>query len=157
MWGFGWSKWGWTEITPFAIKEGLRLLNTSSLDALVSSRSRGPSNNYWIIGVPLILFSPLGFMFFLETFFLILTTLIFTVSKTTWVALPTLISQLTLLEPFSYFTYGMIDVPLLLEMIFFPLNPSSTVLRPPLLRLALWLGTQFNFRLILGTPLGKVA
>jgi hypothetical protein len=76
-------------------------------------------------------------MFLLETFFLILMTQILTILKTTWVALPMLISQLTLLEPFSYFTYGVINVPLLLRIIFFPLCPSSTVLGPPLLRLAL--------------------
>jgi hypothetical protein len=69
--------------------------------------------------------------------FLILMTQNLTILKTTWVALPMLISQLTLLEPFSYFTYGVINVPLLLRIIFFPLCPSSTVLGPPLLRLAL--------------------
>jgi hypothetical protein len=35
------------------------------------------------------------------------------------VALPKIINRLTLLEHFSYFTYGMIDVPLLLEIVFF--------------------------------------
>jgi hypothetical protein len=48
-------------------------------------------------------------MFFLETFSPTLATLILTVFKTTQVALPTLISLLTLLEPFSYFIYGVID------------------------------------------------
>jgi hypothetical protein len=56
--------------------------------------------------------SSLGFMFFLETFSPTLATLILTVFKTTQVVLPTLICRLTLLEPFSYFTYGVIDVPL---------------------------------------------
>jgi len=144
------------EIVPFTIKECLRLLNIGSSDALVSPYSWGPSNNYWIIGVPLASFSPLGLMFLLETFFLILTTLLLTILKTTWVALPMLISQLTLLEPFSYFTYGMINVPLLSRIIFSPLCPSSIVLGPPLLKLALWLRTRLNFRLIVGTHLGKV-
>jgi hypothetical protein len=71
-------------------------------------------------------------MFLLETCSPTLATLIFTIFKTTQVALPTLINLLTLLEPFSYFTYGMIDVLLLLEIIYSPL-----ILGPPLLRLAL--------------------
>lgn len=116
----------------------------------------GPSNGCWITGIPLVLSFPLAFMFFLETFSPTLATLILTIFKTTQVVLPTLISWLTLLEILSYFTYGVIDVPLLLEIVFFPFNPSSTIFGPPLLKSTLRLRTWFNFKLVIRTPLGKL-
>jgi hypothetical protein len=47
-------------------------------------------------------------------------------------------------------------VPLLLNIVFSPFSPSSIVFGPPLLRLALQLGMWFNFKLVLGIPLGKL-
>jgi hypothetical protein len=70
------------------------------------------------------------------------------------VALPTRISQLV--EPLSYFIYGMIDVFFFKGKFFSMFDPSTTIFGPPLLKLALQPKMRFNFRLVLGIPLSKL-